>query len=333
MTSLLSHAGLSAAELQRLARRIGNTPVQRLPIAVEGIPRDIYLKLECCNPAGSIKDRTADSLIQDLERRHQIGADSTIIESTSGNVGIALAFLCRARGYRFVAIVDPRLSPQTVDSMRRLGADVRTVQHADAHGNYLLARLALVKEFCRIEPHFIWSDQYSNPANPRAHYSTTGPEIFHQLDRHVDAVFVAAGTGGTLAGIGRYFREVSPATRIVGVDAVGSVIFGGAPGPRTLCGIGSARRSSFIKDELYDASMAVADVEAYAQCRQLRTATGLDLGGSSGAVLAACYRYLRQEPTIRRVACVCPGSRESRPEAVDREAWSLATDGRFDVAS
>src|SRR5207302_1979767 len=153
----------------------------------------------------------------------------------------------------------PRTQPRHLEWMRELGAEVDMVSSPDATGGYLLSRLARVRELCASSSRFAWTNQYENPANPRAHYQETGPEILRQLGGRVDAIFVAVSTGGTLAGIGRYFRESSPSTRLIGVDARGSVVFGGPPGPRRLTGIGASRRSAFLVPGLYDGHLLVGD--------------------------------------------------------------------------
>src|SRR5262249_32244417 len=153
--------------------------------------------------------------------------------------------------------------------------------HPDVSG-YLQSRLKRVQELCHFSKKYIWTNQYTNTANPGIHYTATGPEIYHQMNGQVDTIFVPVSTGGTLAGIGRFFREVSPSTHIVGVDAYGSIVFGSPPAPRKLTGIGSSRPSSFIHPDLYDAHMLVRDEEAFAFCRALSFTTGIKVGGSSG---------------------------------------------------
>lgn len=325
MESLLMDTGsiaeLTPAQMQRLINQIGKTPVEPIYFVIDGKVRRIFLKLEGANPAGSVKDRTGYALVQDLENRGRLRADSIVIESTSGNLGVALAFICKAKGYAFLAIIDPKTTQENLAKMRALGALIELVDVPDANGGYLLSRLARVQELCQLSDRYAWTDQYANVANPHIHYSTTGPEIYRQLDGNVDAVFVAVSTGGTLAGIGRYFREVSPKTRIIGVDARGSVIFGTLPGPRKLTGIGSSRPSSFLFSQIYDTHMLVGDEEAFAFCHALDAATGIKVGGSSGAVLAACASYLQAHPELEHVACVCADCGENYSSSLFNDAW------------
>lgn len=325
MESLLmdvtSIAELTSAQMHRLVDQIGNTPVKPIYFVIEGMVRKVHLKLEGANPAGSVKDRTGYALVQNLEHRGLLRKGSIVIESTSGNLGVALAFICRARGYTFLAIVDPKTTLENLAKMRAFGAMIELVDQPDINGGYLLSRLARVQEFCQLSDRYVWTDQYSNAANPHIHYTSTGPEIYCQLNGKVDAVFAAVSTGGTLAGIGRYFREASPSTRIIGVDAHGSVIFGAPPGPRKLTGIGSSRRSSFLSKEMYDTHLLVGDEEAFAFCHALYATTGIKIGGSSGAVLAASARYLQTHPKLEHVVCVCADSGENYNSSIFNDLW------------
>ncbi|HZO73998.1 MAG TPA: pyridoxal-phosphate dependent enzyme [Ktedonobacteraceae bacterium] len=303
------------------ADQIGNTPLRPISLVINGRVRSIHLKLEGANPTGSMKDRTAYALIQDLQGRRLLNTDSIIVESTSGNLGVALAFQCKARGYRFIAVVDPKTTYENISRMEALGARLEVVRQLDSTGSYLLSRLARVDELCAQQKNSVWTNQYTSPANPRIHYATTGPEIYRQMEGQVDAVFVPVSTGGTLAGIGRFFREMSPSTQIVGVDAYGSVVFGTPAAPRRLTGIGSSRRSSFISGQLYTSFILVKDEEAFAFCRALNAAAHLRVGGSSGAVLAACVRYLAEHPAVTNVVCVCADQGENYASSIFNDEW------------
>jgi len=287
---------------------IGNTPTVPISLRIDGRSRTVWLKLDGANPGGSSKDRTALSLIEDLETRGLLGPDSIIVESTSGNLGVSLSLISRECGYKFMAVVDPNTPPETLGRMRRLGAAIELVDTPDPHGAYLPARLKRVADLCASSPNFVWPDQYANPANPAIHVRTTAPEIWEQMNGVVDAVFVAVSTGGTLAGIGRFFRATHRPTKVIGVDVLGSVAFGGPPGPRHLNGIGSARHSRFLTPDLFDSYIRVSDAESISVCRYLRDHMGVLLGGSSGAVVAACARYLAVHLEIERPVCLsCDG--------------------------
>lgn len=310
-----------SARLQEAGYQLGNTPVRRVSLTLDGQAHTIALKLESANPTGSIKDRTGYSLMQVLARQDLLQAETVIVESTSGNLGVALARLCQIGGYCFIAVVDPKTTAENLAKMQALGARIEMVEEPDPYSGYLLSRLQRVQQLCQRSSNYLWTDQYASPANPEIHYRTTGPEIFRQMDGKVDALFLAVSTGGTLAGIGRYFREVSPTTRIIAVDAVGSVIFGTPPGPRKLTGIGSSQPSSFLDASHYDESVLVSDEEAFAYCRALAHGCGLQVGGSSGAVLAACSRYLVAHPQLSNVICVCPDGGDNYAGTIFNDAW------------
>jgi len=307
------------------------TPVVTISLSIGGVRRTVHLKLEGATPGRSVKDRTAQALLDDLETRGLLNADSIVVESTSGNLGVALARLVRHRGLQFVAVVDPKTTEENLARMRQSGATIQIVDTPDASGSYLTSRLERVQELCASSSRYVWPNQYANPANPRAHYQTTAPEIYAQLAGRVDVIFAPVSTGGTLAGLSRYFREVSPATALVAVDARGSVAFGGTAGPRLLTGIGSSRPSSFLSGKAFDHSVHVADAEAFAFCRALFAATGIKVGGSSGAVLAACARLCATHPAYERVVCLCADSGESYATSIYNDCW-LAQHG-LDVSS
>ena len=320
-----ANAEESAASCRRVAQ-IGDTPIRRIRLLIGGMSRSVHLKLEGENPGGSIKDRTALSLLQSLERTGQLRTGGRLLESSSGNLAISLAMLARDRGYRFTAVVDPKITGENLRRLDALGAETQRVEATDETGGYLLSRLARVRELLADDPVLVWTNQYSSPANPEAHYLGTGPEILQQMAQPVDAVFVAVSTGGTLAGIGRYFREASPHTRIIAVDARGSVALGGAPGMRKLTGMGASRASEFATPELYDDLAFVGDSEAFAFCRALAAATGLKVGGSSGACLAACARYLQFHRNVERAVCICADRGEHYASSIFSDSW-LAENG------
>ncbi len=305
---------------------VGGTPLRPIALRIQGRTHIVQLKLEGANPCGSLKDRTAQSLVDDLEQRGTLERGSILVESTSGNLGIALAWLARRRGYRFVAVIDPKTTPENIARLRQLEARIELVDTPDAAGGYLLARIERVRQLCASSPAYVWPDQYANPANPRAHERGTAPELLAQLGGNLDAVFVPVSTGGTLAGIAHFLRRESPATRVIAVDAHGSLALGGSPGPRLLTGIGASKRSSFATPDLYDERVLVRDAEAFACCRALAARTGMQVGGSSGATLAACARLLARDPDLGQIACICPDRGQSYRSTVYSDRW-LARNG------
>jgi cysteine synthase A len=282
---------------------------------------EAHLKLEGHPPGRSIKDRTARSLIGTLRRQGRLRRDSVVVESTSGNLGIGLARVCAENGLPFIAVVDPKVTPANLAAMRRLGALIEMVVEADDHGGFLAARLERVRDLCASIPELVWTDQYSNPANPLVHEEETGPEILRQTVGKVDGLFVAISTGGTAAGIARCLRRRAPRARVVLVDAVGSRAIGGTPANRLLTGIGSSRPSAFLTPDLYDDVVWTSDAQAFAYCRALAISMGLWLGGSSGAVLAACATYLAAHPEVQYPVCVCADAGDGYSETIYDDTW------------
>lgn len=314
-------AGASPDHLRAQLRAAGCTPMVSIRLHIHGRARTVHLKLEGSNPSGSIKMRTALGLVQALESQPGLPVGSHLVESTSGNLGVALAMVARARGYRFTAVVDPNASTENVLKMEQLGAMVERVEEPDGAGGYLLSRLYRVRELLHADRSLVWTNQYGNAANPHAHQTWTAPEIFGQMQGRVDALFVAVSTCGTLAGLGRYFRTTSPSTVIVAVDALGSAVFSDGRTPRRLTGIGSSRRPTFAIEGLYDSFEIVDDRQAFTWCRALDESAGLQLGGSSGAVLAACARHLAHHEHLDRVVCVSADNGERYLSTIYDDAW------------
>ncbi len=315
--------GVSLAP-DEMVRTLGNTPLQPIRVVIHERPRTIHLKLEGYNPTGSVKDRTAWGLLQALEKEGRLQKGSCLIESTSGNMGVSLAFLSQQRGNDFIAVVDPKTTNENIARMQAFGAQIELVTEPDRYGGYLLSRLERVRELCQQSPRYIWSNQYGNPANPAIHKETTGPEIYRQMHGQVHAVFVAVSTGGTLAGISEYLRKVSPATRVIAVDAHGSVIFNTQPAPRKLTGIGASQPSKFLRQEHYDEYTLVTDTQAFTFCRVLAEHLDIHVGGSSGAVLSACVDYLARHPSIEHVVCLCPDDGKHYEASIFNDSWLQA---------
>lgn len=296
------------------------TPVVDIALKIGSRWRKVGLKLEAHNPSGSIKYRTACGLITELEASGRLAPGVPLVESTSGNLGVALAFLSQARGYRFTAVTDPKTDPAILEHMRSMGAVVISVTEPDEAGGYLLSRLAMVRRMLAEDQAWVWPNQYENPANPQIHFSATAPEVCRQRPG-LDAVFIAASTGGTLAGVGRYLKSASPSVRVVGVDIRGSRVFGHPSGKRLITGIGSSRPSLFLRPGDYDDVVIVDDQEAITACHSLQDNLGIGLGGSAGAVVAACARYLKEHPEIAQPVCVCPDGRVNYVNTLYDPGW------------
>lgn len=296
------------------------TPIIDIALKIETRWRKVGLKLESHNPSGSIKYRTACGLITALGASGRLAPGTHLIESTSGNLGVALAFLSQVRNYRFTAVTDPKTDPVMLERIRSMGADVISVKEPDDAGGYLLSRLAMIRSLLAEDQALIWPNQYENLANPDIHYHETAPEICRQRPG-IDAVFIAASTGGTLAGIGRYLRSLSASVKVVGVDIRGSRVFGYPSGQRLITGIGSSRPSLFLGPGDYDDVVIVDDREAVIACHYLQDNLGIGLGGSAGAVVAACARYLKSHPEIAESVCVCPDGRTNYLNTLYNRTW------------
>ena len=300
---------------------VGNTPIIPVRLTIAGQPVEVFLKLEGYNPFGSIKDRTAFSLLDDLERRGLLRPGGTVVESSSGNLAVALGHLCLDRGYRFIAVVDRKVTAENLARLEAVGARVEMVDTPDAAGGYLLSRLERVQALCAKHPDYCWTNQYGNPANPLAHFRGTAPEILHQMNGLVDALVIPVSTGGMLSGIGRYFRQNSARTTIIAVDAQGSIALGGEPGARLLSGIGASRKSAFVTTADFHRVIYVTDAQAFAICNMLADSTGIRVGGSSGAVIAACALYLRQHPERGRIVCLCADRGDNYESSIFSDEW------------
>jgi len=259
---------------------------QSLFVDLEGVlGRRLYLKIEGFNFAGSIKLKPAREMVEQAERTGLVGPGSVLVESSSGNLGVALS-----KGYHFVCVIDPRCNPATAQLMEALGAQVDLVTEPHPVDGFLGARLNHVRELCASDDRYVWLNQYSNPGNWGAHYRWTAPEIAAQFP-DLDVLFVGAGTTGTLMGCARYFREHRPDVRIVAVDAVGSVSFGGPPATRLIPGLGMSVRPPQLDESLIDDVVFVEEVDTVRACHRL-AAGGYLLGGSTGTVVHGAMTWL-----------------------------------------
>lgn len=252
------------------------------------------LKLEGLNPAGSIKLKTAISLISGLEKRG-LGSNVRIIESSSGNLGIALSMVCANKGYPFTCVIDPNTPQNSQRIMKALGTEVIMVREKDENGGYLNSRINFIKDQLSSDPRYVWTNQYANKSNSHAHYETTASEILTAYP-NLEYLFIGSGTTGTLSGCAQYFREVSPQTKIIAVEPLGSITFGGKPSPRKIPGLGTSRVPELASSCSFDELIYIDDATSILMCRRIAKATGLLFGGSTGTVLAAIDEYFSSTP-------------------------------------
>ncbi|HEX9541205.1 MAG TPA: pyridoxal-phosphate dependent enzyme [Streptosporangiaceae bacterium] len=242
-----------------------------------------------------------------------------MIESTSGNLGVAMAAICNQRGINFNAVVDPHASPLLIERMRRLGAAVTVIDEPDSSGGYLMNRIRYVRHQLVIRPGLVWTNQYENNENPRAHSLSTAPELLRQVSGFA-TIFVPVSTGGTLAGFIRFAEAENLAWRLIGVDVAGSAALGQTAGPRILSGIGSSRNSYFLNLDKVE-SVYVHAAEAISACMWLADCAGVDIGGSSGATVAAALRMLRIDPGLHDLVCICPDGADRYLTTIYQSNW------------
>ena len=288
---------------------------------------DLYVDLESAgralalpqcegfNFAGSIKLKAATEMVEAAERDGVLRPGSILVESSSGNLGVALSMLAAGRGYRFVCVTDSRCNPATRRLMETLGAEVHVVTEAsDAGGGLLGARLAHVRELCDSDDRYVWLDQYGNAANWQAHYRTTAPEIVRQFP-DLDVLFVGTGTAGTLMGCARYLRDWQRPVRIVAVDSVGSVTFGHPAGRRMIPGVGAGVPPRQLDESYVDDVVRVHEADTIRTCRRLAK-RGFLFGGSTGTVVRGAIDWLRR---ARRGSADRRGDRPGPRRALSRD--------------
>ncbi|NJQ05634.1 2,3-diaminopropionate biosynthesis protein SbnA [Streptomyces lonarensis] len=290
----------------------------------------LHLKCEGFNFAGSVKLRAASSMVSAAVRLGLVDEHSTMVESSSGNLGVALSVVAAARSLPFVCVTDPKCNPATVKLMRALGREVVVADQPDADGSYLAARKRTVRELCARDPGYVWLNQYENPANWLAHYENTAPLIAKQFPS-LDVLFIGTGTGGTLTGCVRWFRDNAPRTRIVAVDTVGSVNFGMPAGPRHLPGLGAAERMPLVEATPVEEVVRVEERDAVRMCRRLAR-HGFLMGGSTGTVVSGAADWLRRHDPVALLTSVAISADlgDRYIETVYDDAWVRRTYGDLD---
>ncbi len=285
---------------------IGGTPILKLNnyIALNELPANIYAKLEYFNPAGSVKDRIAKAMIDDAEAKGALKPGAVIIEPTSGNTGIGLAAVAASKGYRIILTMPETMSVERRNLLKAYGAELVLTDGAKG----MKGAIAKAEELAQqIEGGFIPS-QFTNSANPTAHFNTTGPEIWEDTDGKVDIFIAGVGTGGTVSGVGKYLKSKNPNVRVVAVEPAGSpVLSKGVAGPHKIQGIGAGFVPETLDTKIYDEIIAVENEDAFATGRTLARKEGLLVGISSGAaVYAATQLAKRPENKGKNIVVLLP---------------------------
>lgn len=296
----MSHIYTSAEQL------IGRTPLLELTHIEKkfGLNARVLAKLEYFNPGGSVKDRVALAMIDDAEARGILKPGSVIIEPTSGNTGIGLASVAAARGYRIIIVMPETMSVERRQLMNAYGAELVLTEGAKGMKGAIAKAEELVKEI----PGSFVPGQFVNPANPKAHFETTGPEIWADTDGQVDYFVAGVGTGGTITGVGRYLKSQNPAVRVVAVEPKSSAVLStGVAGAHKIQGIGAGFVPEVLDTAVYDEIIAVADEDAFRLGRELGRSEGVLVGISSGAALwAAIELAKRPENAGKTIVALLP---------------------------
>lgn len=304
-----------------IVEAIGRTPLIRLHRLFDDAPFHVYGKLEWMNPGGSAKDRPALYMLREAVRRGEITSQTVVIESSSGNLAISLAQLCGYLGIRFICVVDPRTTEQHKQIIRSFHGEIDLVDEPDpASGEFLPARIRRVGELLRTIPNAYWTNQYGNPDNYLAHAETTMREIGEQLGP-IDYLFCGVSSCGTIRGCMEYIRSRKWSTRIVAVDAAGSVIFGGKKGPRNFPGLGAGLVPGLYQPNMADEVVYVTDRDCVQGCRDLVRYESILAGASSGGVVAAIRAMSSLIPEGAVCAAIFPDRGERYLNTIYNDEW------------
>ncbi|MFE6774565.1 2,3-diaminopropionate biosynthesis protein SbnA [Streptomyces sp. NPDC057702] len=280
----------------------------------------LFLKCEGFNFAGSIKLKAATEMVEAAEWSGQLKPGSILVESSSGNLGVALSIIAASKGYDFVCVTDARCNLSARRSIEALGGQVHVIAEPASSNGLLGARIAHVRELCAADDRYVWLNQYANPDNWKAHYRTTAPAIAREFPG-LDVLFVGAGTTGTLMGCARYFRKLNRRVRVVAVDSVGSVTFGGESGRRMIPGLGTSVRPALLDESYVDDVVLVEEPDTIRACHRLAR-RGFLFGGSTGTVVSGAQRWLDQHDAhdLTSVA-IAPDLGERYLETIYHPQW------------
>jgi 2,3-diaminopropionate biosynthesis protein SbnA len=309
---------------------VGNTPLVELKRFMGNDSFRLFAKLEGLNPGGSMKDRPALRIIEQGFASGLINDSTVIVESSSGNMGIGLAQICAYYGLQFICVVDPKTTQQNLRLLQVYGAEVDVVPAPDPEtGEYLGARIKRVKRLLETIENSFWPNQYANENNSGAH-RTTMREIISALDGDADYLFCAVSTCGTLRGCAEYVRENGLKTKIIAVDAKGSVIFNSPKSKRLIPGHGAAVRPQLFRDDLAVECVHVTDLDCVVGCRQLVSREAILAGGSSGAVMRAVQLYRDRIPAGSKCVVILPDRGERYLDTIYSDEW---VEGHFGLIS
>jgi 2,3-diaminopropionate biosynthesis protein SbnA len=275
--------------IPNILEKVGNTPLISIKMS-EFEHINLFVKLEAYNPTGSVKDRAASYILKKLLDSGVIDNETIIIESTSGNFGVALSAYCKYYGLRFIAVVDPNITSMNEMLIKSHGAQMIKVTQPDKHGGYLLSRIQKIKDLKKEIQNSYWINQYENPLNARAYYHSLGKEICFQIDE-IDYAFLGVSSGGTITGVSKKIKENFPHVKVIAVDVEGSVIFNNPSKKRYIPGIGSSMVPKILEEACIDEVVIVDEPSTIEACYELLEKHSFFVGGSSGSVLAGIKKF------------------------------------------
>lgn len=304
--------------LNQVERLIGNTPLIHLPHP----SINLYTKLEYQNFMGSVKSRPAFFILKAAILNGDIDENTTVIESTSGNFGIAVASFCKKLGIKFIPVIDPNINPTYEKLLNFLSWKVEKVTERDSTGGYLLTRIAKVESLRKEIDNAFWTNQYSNKNNMMAHYLGLGTEISQNFDR-LDYVFIGVSSCGTISGVSRKLKEEFPTIKVIAVDTVGSVIFGQKPQKRYIPGIGASMVPGLLKEAYIDEVIHIPEIKAVEGCHDLFAQHGIFAGGSTGSSYYAINQYFNTHrlDIVPNVLFLCPDNGVAYVDTIYSEKW------------
>jgi 2,3-diaminopropionate biosynthesis protein SbnA len=312
----------SSRRCDGILEAVGGTPLIRLRRYFPDARFELHAKLEALNPGGSIKDRPAKRILEEALASGVVRSGTVVIESSSGNMGIGLAQACRYHGLRFICVVDTKTTEANLRVLSAFGAEIDLVSEPDPEtGEFLQARLKRVQVLLGEIAGSFWPNQYENLQNSGAHYHTTMHEVATALDGNVDFLFIPTSTCGTLRGCCEYVRDHGMATRVIAVDAQGSLIFGQVPGKRMVPGLGAGLRPPLCEIALIDDFVLISDLDCVVGCRRLMDREAIFVGGSSGGVMAAIEASREKIPSGARVVAILPDRGERYLATVFSDEW------------
>lgn len=297
--------------------QVGNTPIGEY--SYNG--RKVYIKFESYNPSGSMKDRAAMYIIQEARKQGIIGDETTIIESSSGNFGIALAMACKYYGLDFICVIDNNTNKIVEEILHTYNTKIIKITESDSNGGYLINRLKKVREILSANQNIYWTNQYENPLNAES-YAILADEILCDVDKP-EYIFIPVSSGGTITGVSRRIKANSPYTKIIAVDSKGSVIFGGKAEKRYIPGMGSSIVPPILKCADIDDVIIIDEASMVNECRRFLNASGMLIGGSSGACLNAIKTYCIEHvvPNNAKIVAIFPDRGERYIETIYNAEW------------